>query len=239
MLLKLIVCNTFSLWVWADRIEKQMLICSLCWKCLMLEETLDFRETAGFPISHLPGGGHVLCGFLSWNIWKMNTWPQELTSLAAMSVIILLPYQLSWKFPGGRTSSHPRPLRSVHTSAAVFHDLPWNFSFSQSFWKRKKDRNTVQELMLFQNSALIVSAWQIYYLPFFHIFPSPTPTRCIYSCARSHSTTFLPSWHLSWAGRKTTKSKRATLCSLVMRKELACRVNDLCSQGRPSLLKWH
>lgn len=100
-LLKLIVYNAFSLWVRENRIQKQMLICSFCWNCLMLEEeTLLSTENTGFPISHLLDGGNVLCGFLSWNIWEMNTLLQELTLLAIMFVIMLLTYQMSWKFLG-------------------------------------------------------------------------------------------------------------------------------------------
>lgn len=65
---------------------------------MLEEETLVSTENIGFPISHLLGGGNVLCGFLSWNIWKMNTLLQELTLLAIMFVIMVLTYQMSWKF---------------------------------------------------------------------------------------------------------------------------------------------
>lgn len=51
---------------------------------MLEEETLLSTENIGFPISHLLDGGNVLCGFLSWNIWKMNTLLQELTLLAIM-----------------------------------------------------------------------------------------------------------------------------------------------------------
>ena len=51
----------------------------------MLEgEALVPTENIGFPISHLLDGENVLCGFLSWNVWKMNILWQERMWLAVM-----------------------------------------------------------------------------------------------------------------------------------------------------------
>ena len=99
----------------------------------MLEETLVSIENTGFPISHLLDGGNVLCGFLSWNIWKMNTLFQELTWWAIMLVIMLLTYQMSWKFLGWecfqRFQTHPLLCRMVFGlyDSTSFSQLPWNF----------------------------------------------------------------------------------------------------------------
>ena len=149
-----------------NRIEKQMFICSLWWKCLMLEEeTLVPTENIGFPISHLLDGENVLCGFLSWNIWKMNTLLQELTWLAIMFVIMLLTYQMSWKFLGWKYfqsfQTHPlcgRMVFGIYDSTS-FSWLLWNFSFRQSFCGVKQDGNRYHwTAHVILNSTLIHSA---------------------------------------------------------------------------------
>lgn len=70
----------------------------------MLEgEALVPTENIGFPISHLLDGENVLCGFLSWNVWKMNILWQERTWLAVMFTdkVVDLPDVLKflgWKY---------------------------------------------------------------------------------------------------------------------------------------------
>lgn len=51
-------------------------------------------------INHLVYSRYVLSSFLSWNIWKMNTLLLKDRFLATMFVIVLLTYQISYKFLG-------------------------------------------------------------------------------------------------------------------------------------------
>lgn len=122
---------------------------------MLEEETLLSTENIGFPISHLLDGGNVLCGFLSWNIWKMNTLLQELTLLAIMFAIMLLTYQMSWKFLGWKyfqsLQTPPFPCRMVFGLYDVSY-FSWftKVFFIWSFCRLKIEKDTTELHTFFQ-----------------------------------------------------------------------------------------